>query len=385
MGDAATTTATAEAPRNDAGQFSPAEPAFGKAGLERAAGYVPMPEESKSDDEPIEGTREGIRAASMKLAEVRSLNNVAVHTMGLKPNTSITVEQGADALQDSRDADSAQAQLDERKALQAEVDKLRGELPQAKQATVETKPATDEEEIERALKIPRVKEALDKRVNEVETKRAAYESSLHEVGKARVAALVADFPEIANLPLNQWAAAINAMHAREPARAKQVLARVHALAQVEAADQQMKQQKTAREQASFREYATKENARFAEMTKGVSPREMSAIQAEIPAMLAEHGVTNPRQFLEAIAGQTQFPRASAERIMMDAARYRLMQKTARAVPARAAVPPVQRPGIIPSGRSPGANNLAALNAKLSATGNVKDAAKLLAASRKTRR
>lgn len=383
MGDvAASSTAEASAPRNDSGQFAPTEPAYGREGLERAAGFTPLPDEKS--DEPIEGTREGIRAASMKMAEVRSLNNVAIHTTGLKQNVSMTVDQATSALQDSRDADSSQAALDERAALQAEVDKLRGELPQAKQAA-ETKPASDEEEIERALKIPRVKEALDKRVNEVETKRAAYESSLKEVGKARFAALVGDHPEFASLPLNQWANAINAMAQREPARAKQVVARIQALAQVEAAVHHADAQKTAREQASFREYSTKENARFAEMTKNVSPREMAAVQSEIPAMLKEYGVSDPRQFLEAISGQTQFPRASAERIMVDAAKYRLMQRAAKAVPARAAVPTVQRPGIPAPRGSVASNKIAELNAKLSQNGSLKTAAALLVAQRSKRR
>ena len=109
---------------------------------------------------------------------------------------------------------------------------------------------------------------------------------------------------------------------------------------------------------------------------------MSAIAAHIPTLLAESGVRDPRQFLQAIQGQTTFPRASAEALLIKAAKYDMMQKAARAQPARAPLPPVARPGVAAPRGNSASTALAALNQKLSQTGDIKDAVKYLTAKRK---
>jgi hypothetical protein len=376
------TDAPSAAPRSEStGQFQSSEPLTGRAGLEKAAGFEPMPKSAdKPDDfadakeaaaELIEKRKSASDRSGMAFAEIRA---------DAPANRTMNLDQAVDMLADSREADAMQAKLDSNKALQAEVDALRGKQPaDAQQPQIET-----EADIDRALNHPKVRDAITAKVTEAETQRAAYEAGVRETTNARIAALVGQAPELANLPLNQWAAAITAMSQREPERARQVLTHLQALAAVEAASQQLNAQKTAKEQADMREYASRENARFRELTKGIAPREMAAVQAEIPHMLKEYGVTNPRQFLEAIQGQSTFPRASAERIMVDAAKYRLMQKAAKAIPARAAIPQVQRPGVAGS-RSVADSNLASLNAKLNQTGSVKDAAALLKAQRSRRR
>jgi hypothetical protein len=372
------TTTTTEAPRNDAGQFESSEPAYGREGLERAAGYVPMTDENVPVHLRVE-TPDDLtvkEAAAQRLKELSgSESQIVTHTAGLPANVTMTLDQAADALADARGADKAQAEIDGTKKEQRAIDKLRGEKPAAP-AQIET-----ENDVERALANPKIRDAIAERVTAADTQRGNYEASIKEIGKARIAALVGDFPEMANLPLNQWAAAITAMHQREPARAKQVFARLQGLAQVEAAVQHIAQHKTAREQTEFKAYAAKENARFTELTKGISPKEMEAVKAEIPRMLKEYGVSDPHQFLAAIHGQSTFPRASAERIMVDAAKWRMAKRAAMPSPRRT-VPNVTRPGIAgPRGAERSDSGLAALNAKLSKSGSIKDATALLMARR----
>jgi hypothetical protein len=382
------TTVTTEAPRSapstlspsreSSGQFRSSEPAYGREGLERAAGFRPLKE--KREDDAIDGQdRTAMRDAASELARARQEKPIEVHESGLKPNVTLSIEQATKRIEESRDANVSQAELDSTKAQQKAVDELRGSKPetQARQAHVETEP-----DIETVLKHPKVSAALAERVTAAETQRAAYESSVKEIGKVRIAALAADFPELANLPLDKWVSAITAMHQREPARAKLAYNRLQGLAQVEAAVQQIAQQKAAREQTEFKQYSAKENARFAELTKGIPPQQMAAITAEVPAMLAEVGVTDPRAFLKAIEGQSIFPRGSAERLLVDAARYRLMQKAAKPTPARPQLPPVQQPGHAQPRTNPQSANLKALNQRLSNTGDLKTAAALLAAMRK---
>jgi hypothetical protein len=88
----------------------------------------------------------------------------------------------------------------------------------------------------------------------------------------------------------------------------------------------------------------------------MTPQQMSAVQAEVPAMMAEYGVSNPRAFLEA-----------------------------KAQPARALLPRVAVPGVAAPRGNSASTNLQALNQKLSQTGNIKDATALLMAKRKATR
>jgi hypothetical protein len=344
------------------------EPAYGAASLERDAGYVPMPDESK--ETPDELTKD---EAAERLKELSGPESAIVtHTAGLPPNVTMTLDQAADALIDARGADKAQAEIDDSKAEQQKIDALRGENEAAKVAA--TKPATEEEEIERALKIPRVREAIEQRVTEAETQRAAYSESVQEIGKARIAALASDFPELMNLPLQQWKSALEVMAQREPARHQQAMSRIQAFAQVAAAAQQIAQQKTAREQTEFKAYAVKENARFTELTKGIPAREMAAIEAHVPKMLQEHGA-DVKQFLEAVSNQSTFPRATAEALLVKAARYDLITKAAKAMPTRN-VPTVQKPGFAAPRVNRADVGLAQLSAKLSKSGSLKDAVAL---------
>lgn len=355
------TDTTTEAPRNDT-----AEPAYGREGLERAAGYVPL--ETASEDVPDDLTVK--EAAEQRLKELSgSESRIVTHTAGLPANVTMTLDQASDALAEARSADDAQADIDGTKAAQKEIDKLRGEKPEAKQPETEA-------DIEKVLANPKVQAAITERVTAADTQRAHYEAAVVDAGKFAAASLFGDFPELADLHMTDWASAIEAMHQHNPARAQRAITKLQALARVEAANQHIKAQKTAREQTEFKAYAVKENARFAEMTKGIPAKEMAAIQAHVPKMLAEHGA-DVRQFLEAVSNQATFPRASAEALLVKAARYDLMVKNAKAAVPTRDIPHVQRPGIAgPRGAERSNVSLATLSAKLSKSGSLKDAVAL---------
>lgn len=344
---------------------------------ERDAGYVPHVDEFKPA-EPEEITTE--EAAAERLKQLSgSESSIRTFTSGLPDNETVTLDQAAAMVAESREADKAQAELDGTRAEQKKIDALRGEKPgDAKQ------PQDDGEiDVERALKSPKIAKAIEERVNEAETQRSNYEAAVQHIGKERIAAIHSDFPELATVPLNQWVPAIKEMHQREPQRAVAIINRLNALAQVESAVQQIQADKTAREKAAFATYAAKENQRFGELTKGMSQKDLSAVKAEIPAMLKEYGVTDPHAFLSAIHGQSTFPRASAERIMVDAAKYRMIMRAPKAVATRV-VPNVQRPGVPGPRVDAGQSSLNALSQKLSRSTSLKDAVALRVAQLKRR-
>jgi hypothetical protein len=371
-----TDTTTVEAPRNDAGQFESTEPAYGREGLERAAGYVPMQDDSKAEA-PEELTKD---EAAQRLRELSGPESkIITHTTGLPANETMTTEQAAEMLAEARQADASQAEIDDTKAQQKEVDKLRGEKPESKAQLPD-----GEIDVERALANPKIQAAITERVATADAQREAYSTAVDQAGKFAAASLFSEAPELASLPLDQWANTINALHQHDPARARVIFGKLQALGQVEAASQQLKTQKAAREQTEFRNYAAKENARFAEMTKSIPAKEMDAVKAHVPKMLAEHGA-DVAQFLKAVSSQSTFPRATAEALLVKAARYDLLSKAAKATPTRD-IPHVQKPGIAGSSGSGSRNDasLAALSAKLSKSGSLKDAVALRLARSKGR-
>jgi hypothetical protein len=362
---------TNEAPRNDAGQFASNEPAYGREGLERAAGYKPLPDESK-EDAPPELTED---EAAQRLSELSGPQS-AIVTHSPIPGSdfqtdgkTLELDQAATMLAEARDADKAQAEIDGKKAAQKEVDKLRGEKPAAPQIETEI-------DVDRALANPRIRDAIAQRVSAADTQREAYATRVVETGTIALAALGSDFPEL-HRPLDQWEPVLRQMHAREPARFQQAMGRIQSIAQIQQAHDQITAEKTGREQAEFRDYSAKEDARFAAMVKG--ERNMPAIEAEIVAMVKDHGV-EPREFFK-LGTESKFLRsAAAQKILVDAAKYRMMQKAAKAAPTRD-VPTVQKPGSVGPRVNRSDVNLATLSAKLSNSGNLKDAQALLAARR----
>lgn len=364
------TTITTEAPRNDAGQFASTEPAYGREGLERDAGYMPLPDESK-EDAPEELTKD---EAAQRLKELSGPESTIVtHTTGLPENVTLTADQAATMLAEARGADAAQAEIDGTKAAQKEIDKLRGDKP----AVANASQADAEIDVDRALASPRIRDAIAERVTAADTQREAYATKVVETGTIAIAALASDFPELANRPLDQWEPVLRQMHAREPARFQQAMGRIQSVAQIQQAHSQITAEKTAREAAEFQTYARTEDARFRELTKG--ERNMPAVEAQIPDTLRSLGV-DPAQFLKEGTESKFLRSAAAQAILVKAARYDMIMKAPKATPTRA-VPTVQKPGH----SGPRVNrtdvNLAALSEKLGKTGSLKDAAALLAAHR----
>jgi hypothetical protein len=369
-----------ETARSDNGQFASSEPLYGKEALERDAGYIPMPDEKKKEQAEAEEltTREAAAERLKQLSGAES--NIVTHVSGLPANVTMTLDQASQALVEAREADKTDEQQKSDKAMQAEIDDLRGTPPEAKEA--KTADTDAEPDIEKVLSHPKVREALDKHVTEAESTRQLYANGVEEARKFSMAALFSDMPELMNLPVNQWQSALVALSQREPGRFRQALNRINTIAQVEAVHKHFNQQKTAYEQAEFKTYAQKEDARFADMVKGETPARMAAIEAEIPALLKDLGV-DPTDFFR-LGNESKFLRsAAAQKILVDAAKYRLLMKTAKPRPSPAPIPPVVRPGAATNRTAAerGSANIAALSAKLKQTGSIKDATALLIAKR----
>jgi hypothetical protein len=136
-----------------------------------------------------------------------------------------------------------------------------------------------------------------------------------------------------------------------------------------------------RAQQNFLQFAQAEDGRLEAMLKGESGQTRFAVANEIVAAARESGV-GPAEFTRLFNSEPLMRHAAFQRMMYDAGKYRLMMKARDATLARP-LPPVQRPGASSAERAHA--DLRTLNAKLSTSGNIKDAVALYQARKSSKR
>ena len=134
---------------------------------------------------------------------------------------------------------------------------------------------------------------------------------------------------------------------------------------------------------NFHTYAKSEDARLETMLKGEPKATQHAVTNEIFASAKASGV-EPGELIRLFNSEPLMRNAVFQRMMYDAGKYRLVMKARDAATARP-VPPVQRPGMA---RIPGERehaDLRTLNARLSSSGDIKDAVALYNARKSSKR
>jgi hypothetical protein len=119
------------------------------------------------------------------------------------------------------------------------------------------------------------------------------------------------------------------------------------------------------------------------MLKGEPLETQRAVSAEIVASAKASGVEEAELF-RLFHSEPLMRNAVFQRMMYDAGKYRLMMKAKDAVSARP-VPPVQRPGMARTPAEREHTDLRTLNARLSNSGDIKDAVALYRARKSNRR
>jgi hypothetical protein len=312
----------------------------------------------------------------------------------------ITLERGARDLVASRIDESDAASAEAAAQFRNELDRLRGDhipkddpesdpaKPEAKQARdAKEKPvaetATDgklDPKLEEALKHPKVVQAIEQRLGAAETTRKSYAEALGVAHDFARASFMENFPELAGVPLQQLQPALEMMAQRQPERFGKAMATLDRVAQLQAAQQQQQQHQTAAARQQFESFGKAEDARLDTMLKGESKQAQRAVADEIMAGAKEAGIERA-EFMRLFHSDPLMRNAHFQKMMYDAGKYRLAQKTASKATARD-VPPVQRPGAAASRTSAHAATISALTAKLDRTGSLRDAQALLAAQRR---
>jgi hypothetical protein len=237
--------------------------------------------------------------------------------------------------------------------------------------------------LENALKHPKVREAIEGELRSAESARQSYVAALETVSGLLRESMFTQFPELKSDTPELFEAALVQLAQRDPARYGQARALGDRLSALQGAQLLQQRGRDDAQRREFAQYAKAEDARFDALVKGEKPEVVQKVANEIIAYASELGV--PRdQFLQLCQTEPIMRNAAFQKMMFDAASYRLLQRARNEV-AKKVVPPVQRPGVsVDRQAAVREGEMRALNARFSANPSLKNAADMLVAQRRSR-
>jgi hypothetical protein len=271
-----------------------------------------------------------------------------------------------EAAADSREFDHAEA--DDRKVASKPVD-----------GAADSRSSHLDPELEKALRHPQVLQAIEERVGEAEKARQSYRDGLAAATQIAQVSFLGQFPELAGVQQENLPAFLEQMSRLDPSKFARVKAAVGATEHLFAQQAIESQRHSEIAHRNFQKFADTEDARLDTMLKDEPKAVQQAVAAEIMASAKASGV-DPAELLHLYNSEPLMRNAAFQRMMYDAGKYRLIMKARDAVAARP-VPPVQRPGMATTRSERAHTDLRTLSARLSSTGDIKDAVALYRARR----
>jgi hypothetical protein len=407
-------------PRNEGGEFTTSEPKFGRAAELEAAGFSEMPDRPEEQPKTYGGDDASLRDAADDLVSARiEQEPQTVERFYQRPDgeridlkETVTAERAARDLSAYRADVSRYIEGTEVSALADVIDSARAEVlknrpqdaetygfdpkeveanaakleaPKADEVSADASPAEPvveglDPEVQKALKLPQVRQAIEEELGRADTTRQQYAGALsvaHQVAQATFSELL---PELQMVPQEKWPDAIGILHQTDPQRVQRAMAVLERGSQIEAAQGQLQQQQAAHQRQQFETYAKAEDRRFEELTKS---RPVTRAESDAIVAYAKELGIEPNVLVDTMRTNPVMRHAAFQKMMLDAARYRLMQKaTPKAIPK--SVPPVQRPGTSGARQSQAADDVQALTRTFRSSGDINDAVRLLAARRAAR-
>lgn len=381
------------------------------------AGYTAMPESRKRNEEEISGDSASLREAADHMAEPRDELVVRQYcdTEG-KPaaaNEAVTLSRAARDYAGVVAAERLAAVTESAEELAARVDALRAEalagdpeaadlygfdLPETaspQEGTEEPsgepgRPGEDElfgteldPELERLLQHPQVRQAIEEEIAEVDKARQSYLEGLAAATQVAQASFISQFPELVGLSEEQLPGALEQMARQDPAKFARVQSMIGTTEQLLAQQHEEGRRREEVARQNFLTFAQSEDARFDAMVKAEPKETQQAVMQEILASAKASGIDHV-EFMHLFNSEPLMRNATFQRMMYDAGKYRLMMKARDAAAARP-LPPVQRPGTATARTEREHADLRTLSARLSNSGDIKDAVALYHARKVTRR
>lgn len=375
------------------------------------AGYAQMPDpERGAESHSIDSDSASLRDVADQRSDSQPKVVVRQYTNGEgKPaaaNEAVTLTRAARDYASATAGDRQSAEDESSEALAARIDALRAEVaasdPDAPEFYGFEQPedgdarggdseapadapndqgkraAAVDPDIERLMQHPQVRLALEEKVGEIERARQSYADGLDAAMQIAQVSFLSQFPELAALPPERLPEALAQIAQQDPAKLARIQAIVAGSEQLRARQNEEVRRTADASRRHFQNYAKAEDARLETMLKEEARGVRQAVAQEIMASAKASGI-EPEEMQRLFDNEPLMRNATFQRMMYDAGKYRLMMKARDAVAARS-MPPVQRPGMASRGER-GQSDLRTLSARLSSTGNLKDAVALYQARR----
>ncbi|RTM11546.1 MAG: hypothetical protein EKK33_21210 [Bradyrhizobiaceae bacterium] len=380
------------------------------------AGYTQMPDPAREKErQSIDSDSASLREAADQLSDQQPKVVVRQYTNGegksADPNEAVTLTRAVRDYASATAGDRTIAENQSSEALAARIDALRAEVaasdpdapefygfepPQrsnepnedidapvdAAEDQGEPRAALDPD-FEQLLRHPQVRLALEEKVGEVERARRSYVDGLDAAMQVAQVSFISQFPELASLAPERLPEALAQIAQQDPAKLQRIQAIIAGSEQLRARQNEEMRRTADAARHNFQNYAKAEDARLETMLKEEARDVRQAVAQEIMASAKASGI-EPEEMQRLFDSEPLMRNATFQRMMYDAGKYRLMMKAKDAIAAKP-MPPVQRPGMASGRGERDQHDLRALNARLSSTGDLKDAVALYRAKAAARR
>jgi hypothetical protein len=243
-------------------------------------------------------------------------------------------------------------QIEQNYAAQQQPDQTQAAEPPPQVEQPQTEPQDERQRLEQAWQQTpdAVRVAIQQELQQTEAARQQYQTATWQAAQVSAAALFSNFPELTGLSGDQLAGAVSAISRTDPAKAQAINAHVQRTQALYKASIDAQQQQAQLQAAQLKSWAAAQDAEFERVVASKeSPARMQEITQNVVELAQEYGVSK-EELIAAWQSQPVLRTAAFQRMMVDAAKYRMAQK---AVPAKVSrpVPPVQKPGVASSHRS----------------------------------
>lgn len=387
--------------RNDAGQFTGGgEHLTGEAYEMHKAGYSLKPEEAAptgpTDASELAADFTELRGPQEVEAEPEAPPEPADPDA---PKEALTQRQLVEELADRRQMHESIVERRDNEEVAAYADLLRAELlgikdePTDKESAPKQPVANEAEtssveglapDLEKALKHPQVRQAVEAEIAEAGKTREAYSIALQTGQQMLQATVAALAPQLEGLPLEHWPQAIQALAQIDPVRANLVAETLNKWGALQQEQQHEHQRRSHEQQQQFIAFKASEEAKLAEVLGPDSDRIVREYQTKVGPYFKSLGMSDAD--MHALAHDRTLHSAVGQRVLLDAMRYQEIAN-ARAIVTARPVPPVLRPGVA---RSPAEVRASAAETKTarardrinSGKGDSRDLASLLGSLRR---
>ena len=288
----------------------------------------------KGDAVPENYTLEARQAAN-DLARVRQQE-----ALSREPDTAAQIDEVRNAWNNPQ-AQQQQPQPDPQTQLQQQEAQQQVEQPPQQQ-----QPPTQEDQLRKILtEHPEVRRAMEVELQQVEAARQAYQSGTWQAAQVSAASLLANYPELAQVPSEHLKTAIAAVAATNPERAMQINAHLERTQALYNASKQAEAQQQQLQMQNLHAWVSDQDRIFErDVIAKEDPATLQKVKDNLVQIAQESYGISKEQLSHALLTNPILRSSSFQSVFLDAAKYRLAQRESAGKLDRS-VPPVQRPGV----------------------------------------